>query len=225
MALAELVSHQGAQRQHRILAEARLAREERLRRVLAALDAAGVDSEMDRLGVAAAAQTVAAASEADLLCCVIDIASEPAAPVAIEGLLPHVVVGNKTDLLDEASIESRMRQLEGFGLGVACAVSAKTGEGIEACRRLLSDALAMPEHQSAADAVLLTARHRQAVESAMASLSRCMAEASELEETIDSADLIAFELREAMESLGSICGSVTTDDLLGRVFSSFCIGK
>lgn len=189
------------------------------------LDAAGVDAEMERLGTAAAAQTLAAASEVDLLCCVVDLTSDSAAPVALECQSPQVVVGNKTDLLDEASIESRMRQLEDSGVGAVCAVSAKTGEGIEACRRLLADTLAMPENQGAGDAVLLTARHRQAVESALVSLKRCADEAAELNETIDRADLIAFELREAMEALGSISGSVTTDDLLGRVFSSFCIGK
>lgn len=189
------------------------------------LDAAGVDAEMERIGAAAAAQTLAAATEVDLLCCVVDLTSDQTAPIALECRLPHVVVGNKADLLDDASIETRMRQLEDSGAGAVCAVSAKTGQGVEACRRLLSDALALPEHQSAGDAVLLTARHRQAVESALASLARCMAEAAELNETIDSADLLAFELREAMEALGSIRGRVMTDDLLGRVFSSFCIGK
>jgi tRNA modification GTPase len=44
-------------------------------------------------------------------------------------------------------------------------------------------------------------------------------------ETVDCADLAAFELRAALDALGSVTGEVTTDDLLGRVFANFCIGK
>ena len=44
-------------------------------------------------------------------------------------------------------------------------------------------------------------------------------------ETVDCADLLAFELREALDALGSVSGAVTTDELLGRVFANFCIGK
>ena len=44
-------------------------------------------------------------------------------------------------------------------------------------------------------------------------------------ETIDCADLLAFELREALDALGSVTGEVTTEDLLAQVFANFCIGK
>ena len=40
-----------------------------------------------------------------------------------------------------------------------------------------------------------------------------------------SGDLMAIDLREAIHNLGEITGSVTTDDLLGSIFSNFCIGK
>jgi tRNA modification GTPase len=39
------------------------------------------------------------------------------------------------------------------------------------------------------------------------------------------AELIALELREALDALGRVLGSVTPEDLLGRIFSTFCIGK
>jgi tRNA modification GTPase len=38
-------------------------------------------------------------------------------------------------------------------------------------------------------------------------------------------ELLAMDLRDALDQLGSILGQVTTDDLLGRIFSTFCIGK
>ena len=45
------------------------------------------------------------------------------------------------------------------------------------------------------------------------------------QETIDCADVLAFELREALDALGTVTGAVTTEDLLGQVFAKFCIGK
>jgi tRNA modification GTPase len=42
---------------------------------------------------------------------------------------------------------------------------------------------------------------------------------------LDVAELVAFELRDGLDALGAVTGEVTTEDLLGRVFASFCIGK
>jgi tRNA modification GTPase len=42
---------------------------------------------------------------------------------------------------------------------------------------------------------------------------------------VEEADLVAFELREALEALGTVTGEVTTEDLLNRIFADFCIGK
>jgi len=39
------------------------------------------------------------------------------------------------------------------------------------------------------------------------------------------AELAALELREALDKLGEVCGTITSDDILGRIFSQFCIGK
>ena len=190
------------------------------------LDAAGVDPDAEGLGASAAAHTLAAASEVDLLCCVVDLSVDPIRPPPMGQVpTPRVLVGSKSDLLDAVMIESRRRVLEQWTAGPVGIVSAKTGEGIDACRRLLADALAGPEHAAAGHTVLLTARHRHAIESAIDSLARCAAPLAGTRETIDCADLVAFELREAIEALGSICGAITTEDLLGRVFSSFCIGK
>jgi tRNA modification GTPase len=42
---------------------------------------------------------------------------------------------------------------------------------------------------------------------------------------VRAADLVAFELREALEALAAVTGEVTTEDLLTRIFAHFCIGK
>ncbi len=75
------------------------------------------------------------------------------------------------------------------------------------------------------EAVALNQRQRAAIEEAVAATRRASRLAKSAEETIDRAEFVAFELREALDSLGSVTGQVTTEDLLGEVFANFCIGK
>ncbi len=191
------------------------------------LDAAGVDPVMESLSELAGAATVAAAAQVDALCLVIDLcaARDDGVFALAERGTPCVVVGNKIDGLTEADVASGIAWLESAGLGSVCALSAATGEGVDRCRGVLAEALHLPDNAPASDVTVVTARQHEALENARDALLRAASEAAEIGETIDRADVIAFELREALEALGSIAGSVTTEDLLGRVFASFCIGK
>ena len=65
----------------------------------------------------------------------------------------------------------------------------------------------------------LTTRHLSAIAEARAALHRARAAAG------GGAELAALELREALDALGRVLGRVSPDELLGQVFSSFCIGK
>jgi tRNA modification GTPase len=96
-------------------------------------------------------------------------------------------------------------------------VSALNGTGMsELFHRL--DVLAfgaVGAHQSLA----LNARHLQLIADARASLDRAR-------DTIDSGqEILALELRESLDAVGGILGQLTPDDVLGRIFSRFCIGK
>jgi tRNA modification GTPase len=97
------------------------------------------------------------------------------------------------------------------------AVSAVTGEGLDDLRARL-DALAFGRSTSTGT-LALNARHLAALADARASLSRARDIAG------GAAELIALELRDALDHLGRILGAVTPDDVLGRVFATFCIGK
>jgi tRNA modification GTPase len=121
---------------------------------------------------------------------------------------PDLIVLSKSDLPQRAAISEGM------------AVSARTGERMEALRSKL-DELAFGAPTSAPAASLaLNGRHLQSIGAARDALSRTadLAKAG-------GAELIALELREALDELGRILGSVSPDDLLGRIFSTFCIGK
>lgn len=98
----------------------------------------------------------------------------------------------------------------------AMRVSAHTGQNMDALRDRL-DELAFGS--ATGSTLALNARHVHAIHDAQAALARAR------EHLTDGAELIAAELREALDALGAILGQVTPDDVLGRVFSSFCIGK
>jgi tRNA modification GTPase len=98
------------------------------------------------------------------------------------------------------------------------AVSAVTGENLPALAERL-DALAFGEAPAGA-ALALNARHVQAILDAREALGRIGAHPDDA-----GAEVLALELREALDALGAVLGSVTPDDVLGRVFAGFCIGK
>ncbi|MGE5612077.1 MAG: tRNA modification GTPase, partial [Bacillota bacterium] len=135
-------------------------------------------------------------------------------PMLALGRQADVVVLTKTDLRDgsEASLRSEL------GVRGTLAVSARTGENLDELRRRL-DELAFGRISEAA-ALALNSRHLQAIEEARGALSRADQIAREA-----GAEVVALELREALDALGRIVGQITPDDVLGRVFATFCIGK
>lgn len=119
-------------------------------------------------------------------------------------------VHNKIDVSREtAKIEQRAQEMHIY-------LSAKTGEGLDLLKAHL---LKLAGYQPAGESVFMArARHLEALKSVDQHLQRAM-------RNMASAELVAEELRLAQESLGSITGEFTPDDLLGEIFSKFCIGK
>jgi tRNA modification GTPase len=100
------------------------------------------------------------------------------------------------------------------------AISAKTGQGISQLRKKLLD---IAGWQSAPEGVFIAReRHVQALRAVQAHLELA---AQHLAAKAQSLDLLAEELRLAQNALGSITGEFSADDLLGEIFSRFCIGK
>ena len=99
-------------------------------------------------------------------------------------------------------------------------LSARTGEGLDALRRKL---LEVAGWQSAPEGIYIArARHVQALQAVGAHLQ---AAADQLATQGPALDLLAEELRLAQNALSDITGEFSSDDLLGVIFSSFCIGK
>lgn len=99
-------------------------------------------------------------------------------------------------------------------------LSARTGQGIEAFRRKLLDIAGFQPGQEGV--FIARERHLQALSEALTHLQNARQHVSLGDQALD---LFAEELRLAHQALGRITGAVTADDLLGVIFSRFCIGK
>ncbi len=134
--------------------------------------------------------------------------------------VPVVRVLNKTDLTGVGA--SVNRQAAGGGEGEACEIrlSAKSSEGIDLLR---AELLRIAGWQAGTESVYLAReRHLIALRAAQDHVSLATDHAQERAQSLD---LFAEELRLAQEALSSITGEFTSDDLLGVIFSRFCIGK
>jgi tRNA modification GTPase len=128
--------------------------------------------------------------------------------------LPRVVVHNKSDLAaTHAHVEQRDAVTHVW-------LSALTGDGVAA---LEGEVLALAGVDAAGeDAFIARARHVAALRAAQGSLS---AAATHLAAEAPPLELFAEELRQAQQQLSTITGEFSADDLLGAIFSRFCIGK
>jgi tRNA modification GTPase len=175
------------------------------------VDTAGLretEDEVERIGIA---RTWSEIERADVLLLLVDARSGvTAADEAIVANLPEklvrVVVHNKIDLAGGAAGES----------GDAIHLSARTGEGIDLLRRRLLEAAGWRD----ASAGTFMARERH-----VAALVRARDRVVAAGAVVDRPELFAEELRLAHAALAEITGEFTADDLLGEIFSRFCIGK
>ncbi len=178
------------------------------------MDTAGLrESEdvVEKMGIARTHQTV---QRADLILLLVDatkgITPEDEAIIAsLPNDIPRLLVFNKTDLVrGEPGLPT--------GAETVIPVSVKTGMGMEYLRTSLLQSVGWRDQESGA--FMARERHVQALTTAQAHLSLA-------EGVLGRAELLAEELRLAQHALSEITGEFTPDDLLGEIFSRFCIGK
>jgi len=127
--------------------------------------------------------------------------------------------GNHSDNFFVSTINNIVSNINNKDIEVA-GISAKSGYGLEHLKRKL--AASQKDLTAGQDTTLVTnQRHYDALTSASASLSRVR---SGLASGIPT-DLAAQDIREAVYTLGTIVGEISTDEVLGNVFRNFCIGK
>lgn len=186
------------------------------------IDTAGLrdsSDEVERIGIARSWAEIEAADAVILLHDLTRLGQpeHDAADAQIVARLPHSLaadarllhVFNKSDAAASPNVGS-----DGLVL------SAKTGAGIAALRAKL---LELAGWHAQPDGVFIArARHVDALRRTRDHLARAQAHAAQADAALD---LFAEELRLAHDALGEITGAFTSDDLLGEIFSRFCIGK
>ncbi|GJL62812.1 MAG: tRNA modification GTPase MnmE [Nitrospirales bacterium] len=195
-------------------------------------DTAGIREAGDSLEEEGIRRSTEALEQAELLLLVLDgsqaLSEEDALLIRNSVQKKRVIVLNKSDLpgkVRERDIhvmlcESSDDPQEAHRTKVV-SVSAKTRSGFEQLCFAIRDVLITGQLESR-DAVMITRlRHKQALLSALESITNALLA---IEQEF-SADCVAVDVRASLNFLGEITGSVSTDDILDRVFSEFCIGK
>lgn len=178
------------------------------------VDTAGLRESGDTVEQIGISRTRLEAANADLIIEMIDATTgeTDADRAAFAQLPPPISRIRVVNKVDAAGLPARVEQQERAS---TVWMSAKTGAGVELLRKAVANVAGW---QGTEGTYLARARHLEAMRRAEAHLAAAGRQASALE-------LLAEELRLAHDSLGSIIGRVTADDLLGDIFSRFCIGK
>ena len=185
------------------------------------IDTAGLRETTDEIEIEGVRRAQNEIEKADHLILIVDsVAHKGELLSAVETLqnevpshIPVTVVVNKIDL--NPGWEQEIANCPTNWIPV----SAKTGDGIDSLRTHLKEALG---YQALEEGTFIArARHIDALARAEKSVK-----IGQQRLLVDQAgELLAEELKSAQQALGEITGEVTSDDLLGRIFSSFCIGK
>lgn len=190
------------------------------------IDTAGIRETTDKIESLGIERTMLKVNDASVILCMVNVAKEDKKAIEKEianifGRLVEgqklIVVANKVDKASEVDLHKLDTIKDKFEV---LQLSAKEGIGIE---ELKKDLLSYVKEDPAASQQIIVsnARHYQALKRAEQSL---FAVQQGFENGISS-DLIAMDIRQGIYYLGEITGQISTDDLLGNIFSKFCIGK
>ena len=181
------------------------------------VDTAGLRSDPDRIEAEGIRRAREAISKADAILWIRDAATTDNETIqdlepTINDDTPAITVRNKIDLTEErpGRVDDRVDTVN---------LSAKTGAGLDALRTEIRRLAGFKDLGEGA--FTARARHLRAIEDAISHFEigkKALAEDR-------AGEIFAEELRLAQQSLGEITGEFTSDDLLGKIFSEFCIGK
>ena len=181
------------------------------------IDTAGLrdsDDPVEQEGVRRAWKEI---EQADRLLLVLDDEHHEDDHLAIEDQMPADI--GITRVFNKIDKTGRQPGLVEKASSVEISLSAKTGDGLERLREHLKEC--MGYEQSTEGRFMARRRHLDALQAAEHHLGSARYNLEQLA----AGELLAEELRQAQEQLNLITGEFTSDDLLGRIFSSFCIGK
>jgi tRNA modification GTPase len=186
-------------------------------------DTAGLRRSEDRIEEIGIERTLRSAVESDLLVVVID-GAEPALE-EVGSVLSKIDLGHKSvfwvftksDLLTEGERERLTLEVRKRFEAEGCWISSKSHAGIAESAARIAALAEERVTRGKGEVVLTRVEHRHAVEGAIGCLGRAQ----------DASDLVLFatDVRHAIHALEPLIGETLPDDILGKIFSDFCIGK
>ncbi len=184
------------------------------------IDTAGLRDTEDKVEAIGVERTKEKMKEASLIIYLFDLSNENLTDInkeinKLENLgIPFLAVGNKQDAASQELLDSFSNQQN------TLTIAASTGENLEDLRSQLLAKVAS-EGFTTGDTIVTNARHYESLVKTREALDRVTAGISNQITN----DLLALDIRHALNHLGEITGEITTDDLLANIFSKFCIGK
>jgi tRNA modification GTPase len=182
------------------------------------IDTAGLREARDEIEVEGVRRSRQSLEQAELVLHVLDT-SQPLTEADRKYLdelsgKRRILVCNKTDLPAQLCLPSDLKS-------PAVEVSCLTGQGIEALKDAIKELIWSGQIKAEMLQVMINSRHQEALNRARAATLRTV-EALRGDQTLE---LVALDLRIAVNAIGEIVGKTTTEDLLDVIFSQFCIGK
>jgi tRNA modification GTPase len=192
---------------------------------LSLVDTAGLRETTDEVEREGIRRTEEAMRDADFLIVMIDASDLIRTAQVFDATVFRsknlVVALNKVDLLTPSLVEHVHTNLSLPVRVTAVPISTVTGEGLKALREIIKDRVGLRSLEPAQSVTITNIRHQEI-------LLRCRDYLAKTLESIDSGahpECVAVDLRGAADALGEITGAITSDDVLNRIFSEFCIGK
>ena len=183
------------------------------------VDTAGIRHTTDKIEKAGVELALKKSKEAEFLIIVLDN-GRPVDDDDIKILnesknKKKVIVINKSDVKKEIDLNN---YTDGE---LVVHTSAKTGKNLNSLRDSIYNVLINTTGEESSETVLTNARHKDSIKNSRKYLKSFTSLLNENE----SPEILSIDLKSSMDSLAEITGEVTTEDILGRIFSKFCIGK
>lgn len=189
------------------------------------VDTAGIRDTTDPVELEGIRRSKEAQDQADIVLQVLDGSQLNRMDLGnVRFLSPHqreLFVINKIDSIDVVGVQQLSSALRARLGCKVLPLSARTGEGLEALKDAIRTQFVPPSFEPSDGVIVTHVRHRAALERAEAALRESLAS---LEQGME-AEFVAVDLRDAADALGEIVGAITSDEILARIFSEFCIGK
>jgi tRNA modification GTPase len=194
--------------------------------MLTLVDTAGLRETGDIVELEGMKRTRSALDQGDLVLHVLDAADQKGECVSEEAVpIPSnrscITVINKSDLVSTDRMIYLVNMMKERTGGTVVPISVRREVGLETLRAAIQWHLAYRTLEPTESVAITRMRHRDALERAEASLAEALV-------SVDNGagpEFVAMDLRGAADALGEVTGVITSDDILHRVFSEFCIGK